>query len=88
MLGLPGAPTPPGVAATQKFLNARNGYAADMLFVLNATSLQLLPTTVVALRAAAGAAQAFDVVLPILLSSVLALLVGAGLVFLVYGRKK
>ena len=51
LLGLPGAPTPLGVAATGKFLAANNNYAADMLFVLNATSLQLLPTTVIALRA-------------------------------------
>ena len=28
LLGLPGAPTPLGVAATQKFLAAQNGYAA------------------------------------------------------------
>lgn len=86
VLGLPGAPTPPGVAATQKFLNARNGYAADMLFVLNATSLQLLPTTVVALRAAAGAASPADIFLPTLLATLFSTLLGAVLVFVTRKR--
>ena len=86
LLGLPGAPTPLGVAATGKFLAANNNYAADMLFVLNATSLQLLPTTVIALRAAAGSANAADILLPTLLATLLSTLIGAGLVALT-GRK-
>ena len=44
LLGLPGAPTPLGIKATKRFIEGGNDYAADMLFVLNATSLQLLPT--------------------------------------------
>ena len=87
-LGLPGAPTPLGVKATQKFLAAKNGYAADMLFVLNATSLQLLPTTVIALRAAAGAASPADIFLPTLLSTLASSLLGAALVFLTRKRTK
>ena len=86
ILGLPGAPTPLGVAATQKFLAAKNGYAADMLFVLNATSLQLLPATVIALRAAAGAASPADIVLPTLLSTLLSTALGAALVILTRKR--
>ena len=86
LLGLPGAPTPLGVAATKKFLAVKNEYAADMLFVLNATSLQLLPTTVIALRAAAGSANAADILLPTLLATLLSTLIGAGLVALT-GRK-
>ena len=85
-LGLPGAPTPLGVKATQKFLAAKNGYAADMLFVLNATSLQLLPTTVVALRAAAGAASPADIFLPTLLATLFSTLLGAVLVFVTRKR--
>lgn len=86
MLGLPGAPTPLGIAATKKFLAARNDYAADMLFVLNATSLQLLPTTVIALRAAAGSASPADIFLPTLLATLLSTLLGALLVFLTRRR--
>lgn len=80
LLGLPGAPTPPGIKATEKFCAAGNGYAADMLFVLNATSLQLLPTTVIALRLAAGSAAPSDVLLPTLLATLLSTLLGAALV--------
>ena len=86
LLGLPGAPTPLGIAATKKFLAAKNGYAAEMLFVLNATSLQLLPTTVIALRAAAGAQNAADILLPTLLSTLFTTALGAGLVFLTRKR--
>lgn len=87
-LGLPGAPTPLGVKATQKFLAAKNGYAADMLFVLNATSLQLLPTTVIALRAAAGSASPADIFLPTLLATLASSLLGAALVACTRKRPK
>ena len=86
LLGLPGAPTPPGVAATQKFLAAGNDYAADMLFVLNATSLQLLPTTVIALRAAAGSSSPADILAPTLLATLVSSLAGAALVILTRRR--
>lgn len=86
LLGLPGAPTPPGVAATQKFLAAGNDYAADMLFVLNATSLQLLPTTVIALRAAAGSSSPADILVPTLLATLVSTLAGAALVILTRRR--
>ena len=86
-LGLPGAPTPLGVKATQAFLKNKNGYAADMLFVLNATSLQLIPTTVIALRAATDAASPADIVLPTLLSTLLSTLLGGILVYLTRKRK-
>ena len=86
LLGLPGAPTPPGVAATQKFLAAGNDYAADMLFVLNATSLQLLPTTVIALRAVAGSSSPADILAPTLLATLVSTLAGAALVILTRRR--
>ncbi len=81
-LGLPGAPTPLGVKATERFCSAQNFYAADMLFVLNATSLQLLPTTAIALRAAAGSVSPADIFLPTLLSTLFGTALGAFLVFL------
>ncbi len=88
LLGLPGAPTPLGVEATRRFLAAKNDYAADMLFVLNATSLQLLPTTAIALRAAAGSLSPADIFLPTLLSTLVSTLLGAILVFLLCGRRR
>lgn len=85
-LGLPGAPTPLGVSAVEKFCAGGNHYAADMLFVLNATSLQLLPTTVIALRAAAGSASPADIFLPTLLATALSTVLGAALVKL-FGKR-
>ncbi len=76
LLGLPGAPTPLGVRATEKFCAAKNEYAADMLFVLNATSLQLLPTTVIALRASFGASSPADIFLPTLLATLFSSVLG------------
>ena len=81
-LGLPGAPTPLGIKAVEKFCAAKNNYAADMLFVLNATSLQLLPTTVIALRLSFGSSAASDIFLPTLLATLLSTLLGALLVWL------
>ena len=88
LLGLPGAPTPLGIKATKRFLESGNTYAADMLFVLNATSLQLLPTTVIALRLAAGSAFPADIFLPTLLATLFSSLLGGMLVFLTRRRIK
>ena len=87
-LGLPGAPTPLGIRAVEKFCAAQNTYAADMLFVLNSTSLQLLPTTVIALRLAAGSSAPADIFLPTLLATLFSTLCGAFLVYLTRRRKK
>ncbi len=76
LLGLPGAPTPLGIKAVKRFEKSGNRYASDMLFVLNATSLQLLPTTVIALRVAAGSAAAADIVLPTLIATLFSTLCG------------
>lgn len=87
LLGLPGAPTPLGVKAVKRFTDTGNRYASDMLFVLNATSLQILPTTVIALRLSAGSASAFDIFLPTLISTLFSTLLGGVLVFLTRDRK-
>lgn len=87
-LGLPGAPTPLGVKAVEKFCAAQNRYGADMLFVLNATSLQLLPATVIALRISLGSSTPADIFLPTLLATVLSSLIGGLLVKLTRSRGK
>ncbi len=86
ILGLPGAPTPLGVRAVEKFCAAGEHYAADMLFVLNATSLQLLPTTVIALRLSFGSLSSADIILPTLLCTLFSSAFGALLVFLTRKR--
>lgn len=82
MLGLGNAATPAGIEAMR--LLKRDGgdspYATRamcLFLVINATSLQLLPTTVIALRAAAGSASPGAVILPTMLSTAVSTIVGA-----------
>lgn len=71
MLGMGNAATPAGLRAMRTMAAAQreHGRASDamLLFLaLNTTSVQLLPTTMIALRAQAGAANPADIVLPTL----------------------
>ncbi len=89
MLGMGGAATPAGVAAMARLEEIKNPeYSKAMLFVVNTASIQLLPATVIALRAEFGSVNPYNVLLPILLSSALSLAIGILLVKLLYGRKK
>ncbi|MBQ3471033.1 MAG: spore maturation protein [Clostridia bacterium] len=77
LLGMGNAATPMGIKAMQTLdkENPRPEYASDdmcMLVVLNTTSLQLIPTTIIALRTAANSANPFSVILPIWISSLTA----------------
>lgn len=73
LLGLGNAATPAGLAAVRRMAelapgkNASPGLCRFML--LNASSLQLVPTTVLSLRAAAGAVRPDDILLPALAGS-------------------
>lgn len=84
MLGLGNAATPAGVRAAQ--LLEKQGEAGAralaMLLVLNNAGLQLMPTTVITLRSAAGAANPADVWLPAMIASMAAALCGALLLML------
>ena len=46
-------------------------YAIAMFFVINATSVQLIPSSVLALRIKYGAAAASDIILPTVLATLL-----------------
>ena len=55
------------------------GVASDglcMLVVMNTASLQLIPTTVASLRAAAGSANPFDILPAVWLASTVSVVVG------------
>lgn len=67
LLGIGGAATPYAVKAIAELEKDKNDWAQKLLFVINATSVQLLPTTVITLRASAGSASAFDIFLPSLI---------------------
>ena len=81
LLGLGNAATPAGIkaAAGLKRLSGMDAASDELvrLVVMNTASIQLLPTTIAAVRAAAGAESAFDILPAVWISSVLS--VGAGL---------
>lgn len=79
LLGLGGAATPYAVKAIAELEKDGNRYAQKLLFVVNATSVQILPTTVIALRAGAGSAAAADIFLPTLLCTTLSTALAATL---------
>lgn len=80
LLGLGNAATPCGIRAAKGMAERYGGRAGDglcLLVVCNTASIQLLPTTVAALRSAAGCRNPFDILPAVWLTSALAL--GAGL---------
>lgn len=82
MLGLGNAATPMGIKAMQS-LDDKSGkanFAIIMLIVLNATSIQLLPTTVIGLRTSAGSTNPSDIILPTLIVTFCTTLLGIILV--------
>ena len=58
-------------------------YAQKLLFIINATSVQIIPTTVIALRAQAGSAAAFDIVLASLICTTFSTVAAAGAFILI-----
>lgn len=81
LLGLGNAATPFGIAAMKEMekTNKTPGVANKsmiMFVVLNTASIQLIPTTISALRSAAGSGSPMDILPCIWVVSVLSLLVG------------
>ena len=77
LLGLGNAATPLGIQAARRMARGCGGVASDelcLLVVLNTASLQLLPTTLGALRAASGSAAPFDILPAVWVTSALSLL--------------
>jgi spore maturation protein A len=79
LLGLGNAATPLGLEAARLMAERSPGIASDslcMLVVCNTASIQLIPTTVASIRAAAGCATPFDILPAVWLTSLIALVVG------------
>ena len=77
LLGLGSAATPPGLQAAARM--AHGEQATDelcRLVVLNTASVQLLPATVAAVRAGAGAAAPFDILPAVWITSVCSVAAG------------
>ena len=89
LLGISGAATPYGVKAAQLLdKTAESEYASCMFFALNATSIQLLPTSMIGVRTALGSAAPADIVLPTVLVSLFSTLLACALVRVLIPPKK
>lgn len=80
LLGLSNAATPFGIEAA-KSLSDGSGIASNdlcMLVVINSASLQLIPSTVAALRASLGAASPYDILPAVWVTTLASQIVGIG----------
>lgn len=81
MMGLSNAATPFGIKAMEelKRLNKREGVASNdmaLFLVLNAACIQLVPTTVISVRAAMGSKNPAETIIPGIIVSTIAAIVG------------
>ena len=78
LLGLGNAATPMAISAISRMDDGNPRASVDMIMltVISATSLQILPTTVIGMRAAAGSANPTDFLFPSLIATVLSTLIG------------
>ncbi|MFI3168222.1 MAG: nucleoside recognition domain-containing protein [Bacillota bacterium] len=95
MLGVGGASTPLAISAITKMKENATGKSQNksttipsratksmiMLFVLNATSLQILPTTIISLRTSAGSVSPTSILIPTTIASFVATILGVALVW-------
>lgn len=86
LLGLGNAATPMGIQAAKGMAAlGKKGEATNelcRLVVLNTASIQLLPTTVAAIRAAEGAVMPFDILPAVWISSAISVSVGLAAAYL------
>lgn len=79
LLGLGNAATPLGIQAARRMARGCGGVASNelcLLVVLNTASIQLLPTTIASVRAAAGCETPFDILPAVWFASVLSVAAG------------
>ena len=70
LLGISGAATPYGMKAAQLLDKSPHAeYSSSMLFVLNATSIQLIPTSIIGVRVAMHSVAPTDIVIPTLITT-------------------
>ncbi len=81
MLGMSGATTPMGIKSIRELEKHPNTeYAITMFFVINATSIQIIPSSVMALRTSLGSTSPADIILPTILATLVSTIVGVILV--------
>lgn len=85
LMGLGNAATPLGIQAARRMAVGCGGIASNelcLLVVLNTASIQLLPTTIASVRAAAGSAAPFDILPAVWISSIVSVAAGLGAAWL------
>ena len=88
ILGMSGATTPMGIKSISELEKHPNtDYAIAMFFVINATSVQIIPSSVMALRTSLGSASPADIIVPTILATLLSTIIGVLLVK-IFIRKK
>lgn len=85
MLGLANAATPLGLKAMEELnkLNRKAGTATDAMctfLVINTSNVQLIPATVIAIRASAGSANPTEIVGPAIVATAISTVVGVAVV--------
>lgn len=93
LLGMGGAATPAGLRAMRTMAKAggntgRLSDAMGLFLTLNMCSVQLLPTTMIAIRAQHGAKNPADIVLPTLIATAASGLTGIALCKMLAARSK
>ena len=76
LLGLNGLATPYAIDALKNLEEENNENAKTMLFVVSATSIQLLPTSVMQLLTQNGLANASYIILPSLIATLISTVLG------------
>ncbi len=84
LLGLGNACTPTGLKAMEGLDRQNNSLTAStamiMLVVINATSIQLIPTTVIGLRQQYGSTSSSDIIVPTLIATIISTVLAVFLV--------
>lgn len=81
MMGLSNAATPFGIKAMEEMdrINKKSSIASNdmaLFLVMNAACIQLVPTTIISIRAAAGSQSPGIIIIPAIISTGVALIVG------------
>lgn len=81
LLGLSNAATPIGIEAMKRLAEKNNGKLSPnnnmvLFVVMNSAALRLIPSTVAAIRAENGSQNALEIVLPSIITSIIALTAG------------
>ena len=93
ILGLGNAATPAGISAMSELgkVNENKKQISDsmmMLIVINTTSIQLIPTTIIAIRASLNSTNPSNIIVPIWISTIVGTFMGIFITKLLIKRGK